>query len=149
MTLLITDRTAARAEQVTKRGLMIIVSDLLTNLESFYDGLSRLQYRGHEIIVLHVLDRDELELPFDDLVLFKDIEGNEELFGEPWAFRKAYQKAMETFINEVAQRCRFCGIDHVLLKTDDDLSLSLSHYLHQRQRMDHGKRGGKIADFGS
>ena len=55
---------------------------------------------------------------------------------------------METFIDEVAGRCRFCGIDHVLLKTDDDLSLSLSHYLHQRLRTDHGKRGGKMANFG-
>ncbi|HEX3358358.1 MAG TPA: DUF58 domain-containing protein [Tepidisphaeraceae bacterium] len=136
------------SEQIRSRGMVIVISDLLCDLDSFYKSLGRLQYGGHEVLVFHVLDREEIELPFNDSVLFKDIEGDEQLFAEPWAFRKAYQKAMETFIEEVAQRCRFCGIDHVLLKTDDDLSLSLSHYLHQRQRMDHGKRGGKIANFG-
>ena len=66
----------------------------------------------------------------------------------PWAFRKAYRKAMEDFIEEVETRCRFCGIDHILLKTDDELGLALSHYLHQRQRTDHSRRGGKMSNFG-
>ena len=83
-----------------------------------------------------MLDREELDSAVrSDTVLFEVIhEGDEQLFAEPWAFRKAYKKAMEQFIEEVDQRCRFCGIDHVLLKTDEDLSLGLSHYLHQRQQ---------------
>ncbi len=52
------------AEQVKQRGLVIIISDLLTDLDAFYDGLARLQYRGHEIMMLHVLDSDEIDLPF-------------------------------------------------------------------------------------
>jgi uncharacterized protein (DUF58 family) len=123
------------AEQVTKRGLIIIVSDLLTELDSFYDGLSRLQYRGHEIIVLQVLDRDELELPFDDLVLFKDIEGTEELFGEPWAFRNAYRAAMRQFVDGVHETCGSRAIDYLLLRTDESIGDALSHYLHARERM--------------
>lgn len=123
------------SEQVTKRGLIIIVSDLLTDLESFYDGLSRLQYRGHEIIVLQVLDRDELELPFDDLVLFKDIEGTEELFGEPWVFRNAYRTAMQQFVDGVRETCGSRAIDYLLLRTDEDVGDALSHYLHARERM--------------
>ena len=123
------------SEQVTKRGLMIIVSDLLTDLDSFYDGLSRLQYRGHEIIVLHVLDRDELELPFDDLVLFKDIEGTEELFGEPWAFRNAYRTAMQQFVDGVRETCGGRAIDYLLLRTDENVGDALSPYLHARERM--------------
>ncbi len=62
-------------EQIKQRGLVIIISDLLTDLDSFYDGLSRLQYSGHEIMVLQVLDGEEIEMPFNDLVLFRDIEG--------------------------------------------------------------------------
>ena len=135
-------------DQIRSRGMVIIISDLLCDLDSFYKSLGRLQHDGHEMMILQVLDREEIELPFNDTVLFKDIEGEEQLFAEPWAFRKAYRKAMETFIDEVDQRCRFCGIDHVLFKTDDDLSLALSHYLHQRQRTDHGKRGGKMKNFG-
>ena len=56
--------------------------------------------------MLHVLDRDELELPFNDLVLFRDIEGSEELFAEPWAFRKAYHAAMQQFLDERPRRVR-------------------------------------------
>jgi uncharacterized protein (DUF58 family) len=123
------------SEQVTKRGLMIIVSDLLTDLGSFYDGLSRLQYRGHEIIVLHVLDRDELELPFDDLVLFKDIEGSEELFGEPWAFRNAYRAAMTQFVEGVRETCGGRAVDYLLMRTDENVGDALSHYLHAREQM--------------
>ena len=137
------------ADQVPRRGVVIVVSDLLLDLDSFYNALGRLQYQGHEIMILQVLDPEEIELPFKDSVLFRDIEGAEELFAEPWAFRKAYQEAMEQFIGEVGQRCRFGGIDHVLLKTSDDLGMALSHYLHQRDRVSGaGKRAGKVAQRG-
>lgn len=135
------------AEQIPGRGMVVVISDLLCDLDHFYRSLGRMQHRGHEIMVLQVLDADEIELPFNDSVLFKDIEGAEELFAEPWAFRKAYKHAMEEFIAEVGQRCRFCGIDHLLLKTSDDLGLALSHYLHKRQRAAGAKRGGKMAAY--
>ena len=131
------------ADKVRARGVVIVVSDLLCDLDAFYDGLGRLQHNGHEILVFQVLDPDEIELPFKDSVLFKDIEGAEQLFAEPWAFRKAYKQAMEEFIADVARRCRFGGIDHLLLKTTDDLGAALSHYLHGRQGA-RVKRSGKV-----
>lgn len=125
------------AEKAKQRGLMIIISDLLTDLKEFQDGLSRLQYRGHEILVFHVLDKDELELPFNDLVLFRDIEGQEELMAEPWAFRKAYQDAMQQFVSDIKNACGARGIDYLLVRSDEELSTVLSHYLHVRERMQH------------
>src|SRR5207244_5710577 len=130
-------------DQIKSRGVVVVISDLLTDLDAFYKSIGRFQHSGHEIIVLQVLDDDEIELPFNDSVLFRDIEGAEELFAEPWAFRKAYRNAMKRFIDDVRQRCGLGGIDHVLLRTDDDLSLGLSRYLHQRLRTDHTKRGAK------
>jgi uncharacterized protein (DUF58 family) len=127
------------SEQVKQRGLVIVVSDLLTNLDAFYDGIARLQYRGHEIIVIQILDRDELELPFNDNVLFHDIEGTEELFAEPWAFRNAYRAAMQDFIAGVAGGCGSRGIDHLLMVTDEDLGVALSHYIHWRARTQHAR----------
>src|SRR6185295_2582916 len=103
------------SDQIKSRGMVIVISDLLCDLDAFYTNLGRFQYAGHEVLIMQVLDREEIELPFNDTVLFKDIEGDEQLFAEPWAFRKAYKKAMEAFIEEVRQRCRFCGIDHVLM----------------------------------
>ncbi len=136
---------AEAADRIHKRGMVIVISDLLADLDALYRGLGKLQYAGHEIIVFHVLDRDEIELPFGDSVIFRDIEPpaggkGEEVFAEPWAFRKAYRQAMEVFIEEVRTRCRFCGIDHVLVRTDQDMGLALSHYLHERLQ-----RGGQIA----
>jgi len=136
---------AQAADRIHKRGMVIVVSDLLADLDELYKGLGKLQYAGHEIIVFQVLDRDEIDLPFGDSVIFKDIEPAggakpEEVFAEPWAFRKAYQQAMQRFVDDVRARCRFCGIDHLLLHTDEDLGLSLSHYLHERLQ-----RGGQIA----
>lgn len=133
------------SEQVKQRGLLILITDLLTNLDRFYDGLARLQYRGHEILVMQILDKDELDLPFKDMVLFKDIEGTEEVFAEPWGFRRAYQEAMQTFIQEVKSGCGARGVDHLLMRTDEDLGLALSHYLHARERMRHIKhRAGGV-----
>jgi uncharacterized protein (DUF58 family) len=130
-------------DQIKKRGLTVIFSDLLTDLDAFYDGLRRLQYRGHEIIVFHILDPDELELPFNDLVMFRDIEGNEELLAEPWAFRKAYQASMEEFLTEVRSACGKRGIDYLLLKTNESLADALSHYLHARDRLKHVQTKGR------
>ncbi len=125
------------SEQTRQRGLTIILSDLLTDLDAFYDGLRRLQYRGHEIIVLHILDPDELDLPFNDLVMFRDIEGNEELLAEPWAFRKTYQAAMRQFLSDVSGACGDRGIDYLQMLTSDSLADALSHYLHARERLKH------------
>jgi uncharacterized protein (DUF58 family) len=131
------------SEQIKQRGLTVIFSDLLTDLNAFYDGLQRLQYRGHEIIVFHILDPDELELPFNDLLMFRDIEGNEELLAEPWAFRKTYQAAMQKFLDEVRGACGDRGIDYLLLRTDQSLADILSHYLHARERLKHLSRKGR------
>ena len=135
------------SEQIKSRGLVVVISDLLLDLDVFYKSLGRLQHQGHEILVFQILDPEEIDLPFKDSVLFKDIEGTEELFAEPWAFRKAYKAAMEQFIGDVAQRCRSGGVDHVLLKTDDDLGLALSHYLHGRRRQAVNKHAGRIVAF--
>ena len=129
-------------DQMKKRGLIIIISDLLTDLATFFDGLARLQHRGNEILVLQVLDPDELELPFDDYVLFQDIEGPEQFFAEPWSFRNAYCTAMQEFIKDVTERCGNRGVDHLLMRTDQDPAAALSHYLHARERMQHTHHKG-------
>ncbi|HKD37204.1 MAG TPA: DUF58 domain-containing protein [Pirellulales bacterium] len=131
------------AAQINARGLVIVVSDLLCDLDKFYQGLGRLQHQGHDILIFHVLDREEIDLPFNDSVLFRDIEGTEEIFAEPWAFRQAYRRAMEEFIDDCGNRCRAAGIDYTLLTTTDDLGEALASYLHKRQSAT-GRRIGKI-----
>lgn len=119
--------------QLRRRSLLVIVSDLFTDLDAVYDGLNRLRFHGHEVLLMHVLDRDELELPFDGPTIFRDIEGDEELFAEPWAFRRAYQKAMDEFLEGVRKECGNRAYDHVRFLTDEPLGESLSYFLHMRE----------------
>jgi uncharacterized protein (DUF58 family) len=119
--------------RLRRRNMLVIVSDLFTDLESVYDGLNRLRFLGHEVLVMQLLDRDELELPFEGPTIFHDIEGTDELFAEPWAFRKSYQKAMTEFLTTVARECGNRGYDHVKFLTDEPLGNSLSYFLHSRQ----------------
>ncbi|MFI4860838.1 MAG: DUF58 domain-containing protein [Phycisphaerales bacterium JB063] len=123
------------ADQLKRRGMVVILSDFLCDLDQLYDALGKLQHNGHEVIVLHILDGEEIDLSFNDSIIFKDIEGSEEVFGEPWAFRKAYKAAMEEFIEQVRSRCQFAGIDHVLVRTDEDMAQTMAQYLHRRQRV--------------
>ena len=136
------------ADKYPRRGLVVILSDLLTPLDTLYDSLGKLQYSGHEIVILHVLHREEVELPFKDSVIFKDMEGSEELFAEPWAFREAYQAAMQGFIDEVRTRCQYCGIDYLQILTDENLGIRLSHFLHTRQLSGPMQHRGRITGMG-
>jgi uncharacterized protein (DUF58 family) len=126
------------SDQFRRRNMLVIVSDLLTDLDAFYDGLNRLRFLGHEVLIMQVLDRDEIELPFDGPTIFRDIEGEEELFAEPWAFRRSYQKAMSDFISGVERECGIRGYDHVRFITDEPLGKSLSFFLHYRHEANPG-----------
>ena len=121
--------------QLRRRSVLVIVSDLLTDLDSVYDGLNRLRFHGHEVLVMHVLDRDEMELPFDGPTIFRDIEGEEEVFAEPQGFRRAYRQAMAEFLDGVRKECGNRGYDHVRFLTDEPLGEALSLFLHSREQM--------------
>ena len=90
-----------------------------------------------------MLDRDELELPFDGLTIFRDIEGTEELFAEPWAFRKAYQKAMETFSTSRARMRRPRLRPRAVLHRRAT-GPSLSYFLHCRRNRPGASAGHAI-----
>jgi len=112
-------------DRVRRRGLLVIVSDLFTDLDAVYDGLNRLRFLGHEVLVLQVLDRDELDLPFDG----------------PTVFRKAYRGAMRDFLDGIKRECGGRGYDHVRFCTDDDLGASLGLFL--RSREESARSGGR------
>jgi len=120
-------------DRIRRRGLLVIVSDLFTDLDAVYDGMNRLRFLGHEVLVLQVLDRDELDLPFDGPTVFQDIEGDEELFAEPGAFRRAYRGAIREFLDGVKRECGGRGYDHVRFCTDEPLGAALGLFLRSRE----------------
>jgi len=129
-------------DQLRRRGMVVIVSDFFTDPAGLQDGLNRLRFAGHEVVALQVLDRDEIELPFDGQTRFLDIEGDEELIADPRAFRRSYQAAMREFLDALKLECGNRGYDLVRLVTDESLSASLSTFLHQRLEADRSMRHG-------
>lgn len=121
------------AERLTRRGVVIVLSDLFDDPESLLAGLRHFRHRRHDVIVMHVLDPAELDFPFQQPTLFKGLEAAGELLVDPVRLRKAYREEFNRFQTEVAAGCRAQGADYVLLRTDRPLDAALTAYLHQRQ----------------
>jgi len=120
------------AERIKRKGLMIVVSDLLSGAKEILLGLQHLRHKRHEVIVFHVLDEAERDFPFDDLTLSEGMEDYPDVFTEPISLREAYLAELESFVSEVKRGCREQRIDYVPLVTSTPLDVGLSSYLATR-----------------
>src|SRR5262249_58332358 len=93
------------AEQVKTRGIVVIVSDLHDDPERIARGLRHLRFRRHEVILFHVLDGDELELPYRTLVELEDLETRERVRVQPAAFRAEYLRAIDEHAARIRREC--------------------------------------------
>src|ERR687887_998948 len=80
------------AESLTKRGMVVLISDLLDDPDAVIRGLKHFQFRGIDVIVFHILDPDEIEFPFERPTRFEDLETREEIMAAPGAVRELYLK---------------------------------------------------------
>ena len=123
------------AEVIKKRGLIILISDLFDFPEEVLSGLQHFRYNGHEVVVFHILDPQELKLDFPQRTRFRDMESGEEMITDPWHIQMDYQRSVEAFCNYYKIQCRQNNIDYIHLTTDASLDLALSEYLLKRKRM--------------
>jgi uncharacterized protein (DUF58 family) len=121
-------------DALTKRGLVVLISDLLDDPEAVIRGLKHFQFRGTDVIVFQVLDRDEIQFPFDRPTRFEDLETPDEVMAVPSLVRDHYLKAMGALIERYKRELGACGIDYHLLATDEPLELALLAYLSTRAR---------------
>jgi len=121
-------------EALTKRGLVVLISDLLDDPEAVVRGLKHFQFRGSDVIVFHVLDPDELEFPFDRATRFEDLETNEEVMAVPRLVREHYLKEIGGLIERYKRELGSAGIDYTVLPTSEPLELALLSYLSTRAR---------------
>src|SRR5256886_4576526 len=123
-----------RAESLTKRGMVVLISDLLDNPEAVIRGLKHFQFRGIDVIVFHVLDPDEIDFPFEHATRFEDLETSEEVMAVPGAVRDHYLKEMGALIQRYRRELRASRIHYQLLNTQHPLELALLSYLSTRSR---------------
>lgn len=122
------------ADSLRKRGMVVLISDLLDEPEPVIRGLKHLQFRGNEVVVFQVLDPDELAFSFERATLFEDLETGQELMAVPALVRDHYLRGVGSLIERYKRELGAAGIDYHLLTTDQPLELALLGYLSTRGR---------------
>jgi uncharacterized protein (DUF58 family) len=125
------------AEASPRRGMMILCSDLLTDTEGTLRGLKLLRQRGHDVLVFHVMDDDELDFPFSGPTRFEGLEADMFLNCNPRALREGYLEALTQFLDNVRRNCARQVVDYALIRTSDALDAALATYLSNRLGMHH------------
>jgi uncharacterized protein (DUF58 family) len=120
------------AERINRRGIVVVFSDFFDDMEDVLTGLKHLRHKRHEVIVMHVLDRAELEFPFQEATLFRGLEQYPNLLTDPRSLREGYLEQVQAFVQQLEHGCRFQNIDYVQLRTDASLGIVLSSYLGHR-----------------
>ncbi len=123
------------AERSGRRGLVILISDLLDDPEAILSGLHHFRHLGHEVIVFQVLDDRELDFAFDREARFEELETKQVLTASPWQVRDAYQKEMTAYLEEIKTGCSRHQIRHHLLTTSTPLEDALISFLISRGRL--------------
>jgi uncharacterized protein (DUF58 family) len=122
------------AEAIRKRGLVVLISDLLDDPARVLEGLRHFKYRGTEVIVFQILDPAELSFPFDQPARFRDTETTAEVMAVPSVVRDQYLKAMTELQDRYRRELQLVGIDYVRLDTSMPLDTGLMSYLLTRRK---------------
>lgn len=121
------------AGQIRPRSIVIIISDLFDDEAAFQKNVERLRFQKSEVIVFHVLDKDEMEFPFTGTVKFIGLEKAGILQTSPAAIRKSYLKIFDEFRTRMRRICDRTGSHYVLANTGVPIGETLSQYLAFRQ----------------
>lgn len=120
------------ATRMPRRGFVILFSDLLDNVEEFLKGLDHLRFRGHNVIVFHVLDPWELTFPFDGTWKFKGLEEDGEVVTQPRRVRAAYMEELQKFLTRIKSACQKKDVDYELVDTSRPVAEVLVAHLIAR-----------------
>jgi uncharacterized protein (DUF58 family) len=121
------------AGQIKRRGLVILISDLLDDPAQVLKGLRLFRFKGNDVIVFHLLDQAELDLPFDGNILFEDLEETSlRVIADPRAIRQVYRQVVSEFVTQMRKECHDNAIDYQLISTATPLDRALASYLSWR-----------------
>jgi len=123
------------AERVKKRGLIVLISDLLDDEEEIMSGLQHFRHNKHELLVFNIMDEQEIQFDYKAKTRFVDMETGEEIITNPWEIKKEYKKKIETMKKYFTTKCRNASIDYVPINTRTDYSEALLAYLIKREKL--------------
>jgi uncharacterized protein (DUF58 family) len=122
------------AERLSRRGIVVILSDLFDDVDAMLAGLKHFRHRRHDVIIFHVLDPAELDFPFQHVTMFKGLEASGEVVTEPRSLRAAYLNEVRSFMKRVRTGCRTHQIDYLTIRTDQPLDNVLTAFLSARKK---------------
>lgn len=117
------------AQQIRRKGLVILISDLFDDEQKILDGIQHLRFAGHEVVVFHTLDGFELEFPFQGMVEFEGLEGIDPILTRPRDIKKSYLREIEAFRQRIREGCERNNVHYVLVNTAHALHEVMSGYL--------------------
>ena len=124
------------AERLTRRGLVIVISDFLDEPEQIKLPLALMQHAGHEVIAFQVLDPAERTLDLDSAdATIVDLETGQQMRTQPYQLQASYRQSVEQFLTTLKDTLIAEGIDYLMLETTTPFDRALLEYLHKRQQM--------------
>ena len=118
--------------RLRRRGLVIIISDLFVPRDGLFRGLKLLRHRGHDVLILHVMDDEELDFNYAGTTKFVGMEEMGDLVCDPRALRDGYQEAVKAFLEQLRRHCSRNVIDFQTIRTSEHLDAALAYYLNHR-----------------
>jgi uncharacterized protein (DUF58 family) len=125
------------AEEQSLRGMIVLISDLFVDTQLLDRGLSLLRHRGHDVMVFHILDDEELDFNFSGTTKFEGLEETGDILCDPRALREGYLAAMKGFLEKIRRQCARQLIDYQTIRTSEHLDAALAYYLNHRIGMYH------------
>jgi len=122
------------AELANRRGLVVIISDLFDDVDAILSGLEHLRFKNHEVLIFHVLDPWERDLPLEGNIRFHDLESGEELITQAEGIQAKYRRAIGQWRSTLDNECRTRAVDRLEMTTDDPLDQVLLDYLVKRSK---------------
>lgn len=123
------------ADRLHRRGLIILISDLMDDPASVLTGLKHFRHRQHEIVVLHLLDPAETAFPFREETVFVDLETRERVSTVPWELARDYRERVDGWRAAYRRTCAEHAIDYAEIHTDTPYDVALLRYLEKRRRL--------------
>ena len=119
---------------ISRRGLLVVVSDLYANADELLSALQPLAHAGQDIAVFHILDNEELEPTTKTISAFKDLETEESVIVDPQFLKSSYRTRFAAHCESMQQACRRVGADYTRVLTSEPLDAALQGYMSFRER---------------